>query len=154
MSEYSSQSTNQPTKSDEREASSLEGISLLRDQLLPSLLGKETSALLYWAGKEMARQSPLKDLDEVIDFFETRQFGSLQLIKQEKKKVVFRLAGEIISHRLQTSEVSFSLEAGFLAQQYQSIHMVYCEAEYTIIARKKHVELYLMMDPKQAIPFD
>lgn len=45
------------------------GYELIRDTLLPNVLGEEAPHILYWAGKELARKYPLETLDELADFF-------------------------------------------------------------------------------------
>ena len=42
---------------------------LLRDILLPDLLGKDHSQILYWSGKQLARKFPLNNVEDIIDFF-------------------------------------------------------------------------------------
>lgn len=132
-------------------ADSLQGISLLRDHLLPNILGEETSGLLYWAGKELARTFPLEDREAIIDFFLNHQFGQLTLMKEAKKIKLFNLSGDIVSMRLKDKKASFSLEAGFLAQQYQVLHNIYCEATFEVNQREKTVQLNLVMDPREKV---
>lgn len=135
----------------EAASANLEGIVLLRDCLLTNLLGSDTAALLYWAGKELARQHPLNDLEETSAFFSEYSFGTLSLVSETKRKIRFTLTGDIVALRLQKKDVSFSLEAGFLSQQCQFQKLVYCEAEYSIHHANKSVEILLTMDPKQKI---
>ena len=132
-------------------AGSLQGISLLRDHLLPNILGEETSDLLYWAGKELARSFPLEDREAMIDFFLNHQFGQLTLMKEAKKRKLFNLSGDIVSMRLKEKSAHFSLEAGFLAQQYQMLHQIYCEATFEVNLREQSVQLILVMDPKETV---
>ncbi|WP_019242841.1 MULTISPECIES: YslB family protein [Bacillus] len=93
---------------------------ILRDVLLPDLLGKEHTQVLYWAGKQLARKFPLTDLNEVIDFFENAGWGILQEEKHTKNEAEFTLFGPIVTRRFDLNEDSeFQLEAGFLAQQIE-----------------------------------
>ena len=131
--------------------SNLAGVLLLRDQLLPNLLREEQASILYWAGKELARQSPIDTYEEIIHFFNQVQFGSLALLKETKNKAVFSLDGEIIIQRIQAKSPSFSLEAGFLAQQLQYQRNTYCEATFEVDLKKKAIILTVAFDKKQLL---
>lgn len=58
---------------------------LYRDILLPEIFGKDTADIFYWAGKQLARKFPLLSIDEICSFFEEACWGTLQVIKEEKK---------------------------------------------------------------------
>jgi len=45
------------------------GYELIREELISDLLGKDRPAILYWAGKRLARNYPLFSLDEMKEFF-------------------------------------------------------------------------------------
>jgi predicted hydrocarbon binding protein len=110
----------QNTNSDEPRSVSIFGYELIREVLLPEILGKDTPEILYWAGKRLARKYPLKSYDEVIDFFAKSSWGEL-VIKNESKEVIeFELSSPLIVSRVKSkAEHFFQLEAGFLAQQLQ-----------------------------------
>ncbi|WP_370314247.1 DUF2507 domain-containing protein [Guptibacillus hwajinpoensis] len=61
------------------------GYEFYREVLIPELLGSEQPAVLYWTGKEMARQFPLSTREEIEDFFQRAGWGELS-IAQEKKE--------------------------------------------------------------------
>ena len=43
---------------------------LLREELLPDLIGNDLDGILYWSGRNLARKYPLETIEEVIQFFE------------------------------------------------------------------------------------
>lgn len=93
---------------------------LLRDILLPDLLGKDHSQILYWAGKQLARKFPLNNVEDIIDFFRNAGWGELVEEKRSKYESEFILSGNIISRRFDLNDkCEFQLEAGFLAQQIE-----------------------------------
>ena len=93
---------------------------LLRDILLPDLLGKDHSQILYWAGKQLARKFPLNNVEDIIDFFRNAGWGELAEEKRSKYESEFILSGNIISRRFDLNDkCEFQLEAGFLAQQIE-----------------------------------
>ncbi|MBP3040779.1 YslB family protein [Bacillaceae bacterium Marseille-Q3522] len=97
------------------------GYELLRDVLLPDLLGKEAPVLLYWAGKRIARQYPLENFSEILSFFEKAGWGQLSVIHEKKDTLELELTSPLISERIKNQkEINFQLEAGFLAQQIES----------------------------------
>lgn len=94
---------------------------LIRDYLLKNILGDETNEILYWAGKELARQFPLREQEDVVDAFSHCGFGNLTCIKENASQAVYSLSGELVQTRLLQEQVSFELEAGFLAEQLAKI---------------------------------
>lgn len=139
------------TQEIQSEKESVAGLLLLRDQLLPNLLGEEHSAILYWAGKELARQHPLENEAATVQFFHTYGFGTLTQSSTKKQTIHYILSGDVVTSRLQTKEPSFSLEAGFLAQQHQLQQNLYSEASFEIIPRKKLVHLVVQTDKKASL---
>ncbi|WP_034645706.1 YslB family protein [Bacillus methanolicus] len=105
------------------------GYELIRDILLPELLGKDEPEILYWAGKRLARQFPLKNFDEMCVFFQKASWGTLIITNESSNELEVELTGGIISQRLQSKkDISFQLEAGFIAQQIELQKQVVAEA--------------------------
>ncbi|WP_017756048.1 YslB family protein [Calidifontibacillus oryziterrae] len=97
------------------------GYELIREALLKDLLGKDYSSILYWSGKNLARQMPLQSLDEIISFYKKSGWGNLEIIKERKGEMIFSLKSDWIHNRLQREgEISFHIEAGFLAEQIRN----------------------------------
>ncbi|WP_245804828.1 YslB family protein [Halobacillus hunanensis] len=99
------------------------GFDLLRYYTLPDFLGKDAPYLLYFMGKNIARETTLETWDDLYEFFQYMGWGELQLIKEKKKEFIFHLSGHIIEKRLTQKlyNVDFRLECGFLAQIIQVI---------------------------------
>ncbi|WP_240339636.1 YslB family protein [Halobacillus ihumii] len=99
------------------------GFDLLRYYTLPDFLGKDAPYLLYFMGKNIARETTLETWDDLYEFFQYMGWGELQLIKEKKKEIIFHLSGHIIEKRLtqELYNVDFRLECGFLAQIIQVI---------------------------------
>ncbi|MCH1627955.1 YslB family protein [Fredinandcohnia quinoae] len=96
------------------------GYELIREILLPDILGKETPQLLYWGGKNLARKFPLPTLEEIVSFFSDAGWGQLTIEKSEKNHMEFHLTSEMISTRFKHKDtMTYQLESGFLAQQIQ-----------------------------------
>ncbi|RBW71638.1 DUF2507 domain-containing protein [Bacillus taeanensis] len=85
---------------------------ILRNELIPELLGKEQEAILYWAGKALARKFPLQTIEDITHFFEKAAWGELHLTKDKKQEKHFEFIPKF-------ENSSFKLEAGFLAEQIQ-----------------------------------
>ena len=76
-------------------------------------------------------------------------FGQLELLKKEKNTQQYRLESDLITVRTQNEQVSFQLEAGFLAQQIQMTTGLPCEAKAEIIVgkdKKKEVLITLFIE--------
>lgn len=96
------------------------GYELIRNDLLNDLLGKEQNDILYWAGKMIARKYPLATFEEIIEFFDQAGWGTLTVEEEKKQEVHLTLSSELITYRNQQKKnVSYQLEAGFLAMQIQ-----------------------------------
>ena len=50
---------------------------LYRDFLLPTILGGDTPAILYWAGKRITRKYALSEFEDLSEFFKLAEFGNL-----------------------------------------------------------------------------
>lgn len=92
------------------------GYELLRDHVIPDVLGKREDDILYWAGKEIARKFPVFSIDEIPNFFKEAGWGELTCISAGREETDYRLSGWIESP---ASKDTFHLESGFLAEQYQ-----------------------------------
>lgn len=96
------------------------GYELIRDILIPEILGKDTPEILYWAGKHLARKFPQADYEQLIDFFAKASWGQLAISKESKNELIFELTSPLIAPRVKAkAEHYFQLEAGFLAQQIE-----------------------------------
>ncbi|MDQ0230970.1 YslB family protein [Metabacillus malikii] len=128
------------------------GYELLREVLLPSILGKEHAQMLYWAGKDLARKYPLNSVEDLILFFNTAGWGSLQLLKQTKHDLEFELSSELISQRIaQAKDCSFQLEAGFIAEQLQTINGFITETHEQVKRRARKVVFTAKWDQKDKL---
>ncbi|WP_420490608.1 YslB family protein [Neobacillus drentensis] len=111
---------NETIDTDEPRTISIFGYELIREVLLPEILGKDTPEILYWAGKRLARKYPLTDIEQIIDFFAKASWGHLELKKENKTELQFELSSPLIVSRVKSkAEHFFQLEAGFLAQQIE-----------------------------------
>ncbi|MFD1317263.1 YslB family protein [Loigolactobacillus zhaoyuanensis] len=125
------------------------GYELLRDILLPDLLGQEAPGILYWAGKDLARRLPLSQLEDLPTFFAQFNFGELTLSQQTKNRYIYQLDGQQIERRQKAfSQADFQLETGFIAQQIQQLTNTIAEGQLefdrnkiTIIIQTDHTDV-------------
>jgi predicted hydrocarbon binding protein len=119
----------QPILATEPELVPAFGYELLREVLLPEILGRETASILYWAGKGLARKYPLQSIEDMITFFHQSGWGTLQLKSEKKDELEFELSSPLIADRFKVHpDCHFQLEAGFLAQQIEQQKQVITEA--------------------------
>ncbi|OIJ18319.1 hypothetical protein BKP45_12135 [Anaerobacillus alkalidiazotrophicus] len=120
------------------------GYELLREEVLPDLLGKDHNVILYWAGKSLARKYPLSSIDELIAFFDKAGWGNLVLVKEKKTEAMFELTSFLFD---QKKSFSAPLEAGFIAEQIQNIQGFITEAnEVSKIGKLKKVVFHVKWD--------
>lgn len=104
------------------------GYDALRYIGLPEILGKEADSLLYFMGKNIARNIEIDSLETLILIFETFGWGKLELIKEKKKELIFHLMDDSIALKLNGPfHTDFRLESGFLAEAIQQIEGRECE---------------------------
>jgi len=128
------------------------GAELLRHSLLPELLGKDGAAILYWAGKRLARRYPLATLEDITAFFDQAGWGTLSAAEEKKDELHIELSGPIISARLSLYDgCTFQLEAGFLAQQIEQQKRLVTEAIELPPKQAGKARILVKWDRKQAI---
>lgn len=128
------------------------GYELLRDILIPDLLGEETSNISYWAGKHLARKFPLLTLEENIHFFKEAGWGNLEVVHEKRNKIKLQLSGKTVARRLQMNrDACFRIEAGFIAEQVQHMKQSVAEALDEVNHRKNLVTFVVHWDAKDQI---
>ncbi|WHX99526.1 YslB family protein [Neobacillus sp. DY30] len=131
---------------------SLFGYELIREFILPEILGKDTPEILYWAGKRLARSHPLNSLDEIIDFFSKASWGQLEIKKERKDEIEFELVSPLIVSRVKSkAEHYFQIEAGFLAQQIELQKQVITETFEHPVKKSNKVLFTVKWDRKDTI---
>ncbi|MYL72242.1 DUF2507 domain-containing protein [Halobacillus litoralis] len=117
------------------------GFDLMRYYTLPDFLGKDAPYLLYYMGKNMARQTEISTLDELYEFFQYMGWGELILVKEKRKELIFNLSGHMIEKRLNQKmfEVDFRMECGFMAEIICQIY----DHTYECFEEKNHKENYV-----------
>ena len=106
---------------------------LLREELLPDLIGNDLDGILYWSGRNLARKYPLETIEEVIQFFEKAGWGTLSIIEKQKR------------------HSSYQLEAGFIAEQIQKQRNVVAESYEEKKKRSDSITFLVKWDIKDLI---
>jgi predicted hydrocarbon binding protein len=139
-------------QSDESRNISLFGYELIREFILPEILGKDTPEILYWAGKSLARKHPLNTFDDIVDFFAKASWGHLEIKKERKDEIEFELASPLIISRVKSkAEHYFQIEAGFLAQQIQLQKQVIAETFEHPVKKANKVQFTVKWDRKDTL---
>ncbi len=114
------------------------GQDVLRYVGLPRLLGHENDTLLYFFGRELARQIQGETLEDLPYIFHKLQWGNLEIIKEKKNEYTFHLMADEIVERLKSPlATEFRIEAGFIAETLQHLFQRHCEC-----VEKVHERLY------------
>lgn len=124
------------------------GYDILRDHVLPSILGAHQGDILYWAGKEVARKFPIFSVEELPAFFQEAGWGILSLEKTLKDETFYILT---FGDELNIQNRSFQLEAGFLAEQYQKLNGLLTECYGEAQSKKERVTFQVKWDAKTKI---
>lgn len=121
----------------------------LRDVIIPAILGKETDEMLYWIGKDLARQYPVASPEDLITLTHQLGLGDLTLQRKNKTSQLWQLGGPIVAGRIKKDEenTSFGLECGYLAQEIE--FQLGTVVEGRISARHHNfIEILLKNDPQ------
>jgi predicted hydrocarbon binding protein len=125
---------------------------LLREDIIQSLLGKDTDEILYWTGKNLARKYNLDNFDSIIAFFQHSGFGKLEITKEKKDHLDLKLTSPLIEQRFNDNRnISYYLEAGFLAQSIELQKKCITETTIDLNKRDKSVRLTVKWDYKDVI---
>jgi len=125
------------------------GYELLREVVIPDILGEDSRFIMYWAGKRLARKYPLPTIDDVISFFEKAGWGTLTIKNQKKNEIIFELDSELVKKRFELHQSpSFQLEAGFIAEQLELMNQFSTEAYEEIKRRSQKVIFTVKWDVK------
>ena len=131
--------------------SSVLSVEVLRDALLPNLLGDDSSGILYWAGKELARQFPVVSNEDLVTFFEQCGWGHLILQKETNDLITYELTGEPVARRsFALKAPDFMLETGFLAEQVSERFNCVSEAKITS-QNKMSLRISVTIDHEQPL---
>ena len=125
---------------------------LIREELLPDIIGKELDRILYWAGKNLARKYPLKTFEDIIVFFRQAGWGDLSIVEQNRRELQLQLTSPLIGERYKNKQnTTYQLEAGFLAQQTQQQRQVIAEAYEDPKKRSEKVLFTVKWDAKDPL---
>ena len=131
---------------------SIFGYELIREVLIPEILGVDAPDILYWAGKKIARIYPLDNISEIIVFFKDAGWGNLTVTNETKNEMELELSSTIITKRMQDqTKPHFQLEAGFLAEQIEKQRQVVTEAFEHTKKRTNKVFFTVKWDSKDSI---
>lgn len=125
------------------------GYELVRDYLLPTILGKHEKDILYWAGKDIARKFPCSDIPLIISFFKDAGWGDLTLHKESKDGFIFLLTNT--PEQLKIEDRHFRMEAGFIAEQIQNLKGVVTECFDEKKIKHQQVVFTVKMDLKEKV---
>ncbi|WP_273126657.1 YslB family protein [Metabacillus sp. HB246100] len=128
------------------------GYELLREVLLPDVLGQDYANMLYWAGKSLARKFPVTSIEEISEFFHAAGWGDLVLSHDKKNEMEFELTSELISIRFKHENGhTYQMEAGFIAEQLQMMNQHITETYEQLKKRSNKVVFTVKWDSKDAI---
>ena len=98
--------------------------------MLPNILGKDASHILYWAGKDLARKVSSSKTSMKFLISLSKPGGAIYRLNGKGKQMLeFELTSPIVKERIKKREQStFQIEAGFLAQQVEQQKKVVAEA--------------------------
>lgn len=123
---------------------------MLRDVVLPDLLGQQSGSISYFAGRDLAMRLPVAD-DQIPALFTALGLGTLAQDKMKLKLRTYTLSGTTVITRIKNFKTAdFQLEAGLLAQLIQQ--KLGMTAEATSEIHGTNVLLTVGIDPSEEQP--
>lgn len=117
------------------------GHDILRYVSLPQFLGHEKDTLLYFIGRNLARNIHIQTIEDLIYVFKKFDWGNLEVVKEKANTITFHLMADEVVHRLRSPfETDFRLEAGFIAEAIQKINGRPCECMEKINERLYRIQ--------------
>src|SRR5699024_3135793 len=74
------------------------GYDMLRYINLPNLLGDEAHTILYFMGKDLARNLEIKKIEDLYYIADKLGWGRLELVKEKKQSLTFHLMADAVFH--------------------------------------------------------
>jgi len=117
------------------------GHDVLRYISMPNFLGNEKDSILYFIGRNLARQIEINTLDDLYYLFNKFRWGNLEMVKDRRRTLTFHLMSDDVAQRiLSPFDVDFRLESGFLAEAIEKITNRPCESTETVHERLYRVQ--------------
>lgn len=121
------------------------GYELLRYVGLPELLGHEKDTLLYFIGRNLARNIEIESLDDLTYLFKKFKWGKLELIKDKRTSLTFHLMADEVAQRIMAPiKIDFRLESGFIAEAIEMITHRTCECSESVNERLYRVQFKIV----------
>ncbi|MGL4820619.1 MAG: DUF2507 domain-containing protein [Bacilli bacterium] len=125
------------------------GYELLRVDLIQQLLVNDERLILYYAGRTMAEKYPQQTDEHITLFFNHANWGELTLLKDKSGHRTYELTSQLISDRIaRKQEVSYAIEAGFLAHTLQMNLGFTTEATFEVNKSKRKVVFTVEWDKR------
>jgi len=117
------------------------GHDVLRYVSMPSFLGQEKDSILYFIGRNLARQINIEKLEDLYFLFDKFRWGSLELVKDRRRTLTFHLMSDDVAARMVSPfQVDYRIEAGFIAEAIETITQRSCECIESINERLYRVQ--------------
>ncbi|WP_155286426.1 DUF2507 domain-containing protein [Lacticaseibacillus zhaodongensis] len=125
------------------------GQMMLRDVMIPQLLGQNTSGIMYFAGRDLAVKLPVGD-ERIPELFAALGLGTLQIGKIKTKLRNYTLSGTPVTTRIKNfKDADFQFEAGLLAQLIQQVLGMTTEAASKVDRHAGTVDFIVSIDPSE-----
>jgi predicted hydrocarbon binding protein len=93
-----------------------------RTQLIKQVLFEHEKSVLYWRGKEVARNEKIHDLDSLQQFFHKMSLGDLEIVQLSKSKISVRIYNSPLISVYQQAQNAIAFECGVITATLQKIH--------------------------------
>ncbi|MGE5703918.1 MAG: DUF2507 domain-containing protein [Clostridia bacterium] len=93
------------------------GYHLLRETVFSRLLGESEASILYWLGRDLGKELPIRSTDELTLSFIRLGLGKLEAVHQEEdRSICYRLSHPLYPfHPLERLQRSLAFECGLVA---------------------------------------
>lgn len=122
------------------------GYHILRDYVMKDITGEHQSAILYWAGKNLAALLRPQSLEEIHEFFLEMGWGFLECTHHSPFVQRYTLESPFFNIRqIKQNKQSFALECGFITEATALIEQKHTEGEYTIEQSEQKMNVLIVI---------
>ncbi|WP_202080275.1 DUF2507 domain-containing protein [Caldalkalibacillus salinus] len=109
----------------------LYGYHILREHVMKEITGEHQSAILYWAGKNLAEHLRIHTFEQCRDLFLEMGWGYLEKVHSSSHIYRYTLESPFFASRqVDQNQSTFALECGFLTEAIAQIENKQTEGEF------------------------
>lgn len=100
----------------------VQAITWFRTEVLKNLLLESEEEILYWRGKEIAREENLSDYQRLQHFFLQNGLGILEFHWENDQKLTVGITNSLLTNHHEKASKSIALECGLITEMLKQMY--------------------------------